>query len=142
MSYCILFRSKMKRKHCSGDCNFKSYYLDQAGKGFTFPVFRGTPYQRGYGIGSVFKRYAIPIAQYLGRKLLKAGLSVGTDFLQNQNLKDSIKTQAKSLASSVATDGLHRLKSLSEQKGFGRYKRKKRLKKNPRRLRKVKDIFD
>ena len=69
----------------------------QSGKG-SFPVFRGSRMQRGYGIGSVLSgmlRAAVPFlrrgAQALGKQALRTGLDVGRDVLSGRKLKDSAR---------------------------------------------------
>ena len=53
--------------------DFYNYYLNQADRNY----FRGTPYQRGYGLGGAFKSFfrwilplIKPIAQNVGRDLI------------------------------------------------------------------------
>jgi len=44
-----------KRRHCVGDCNFAAYYDSQIGHGIRdIVLFRGRPYQRGYGIDDIY----------------------------------------------------------------------------------------
>lgn len=57
---------------------FERYYLQQAGNGL--PAFAGIRYQRGHGLGNVFRgmsRIAAPLlvkgAKTLGKQLLKTG---------------------------------------------------------------------
>jgi hypothetical protein len=93
--------------------------------------FRGVPYMRGNGIGSVFKslyRFLLPFASTIGREVGREGLSVGA-----RVLGDIAKGDAPKEAITVHTrEGLHNLMSKAAnklQKGSGR----RRKKKTPRR---------
>ena len=79
----------------------------QSGKG-SFPVFRGSRMQRGYGIGSVLLgmlRAAVPFlrrgAQALGKQALRTGLDVGRDVLSGRKLKDSARQRTLQTARNV-----------------------------------------
>ena len=135
----------IRKKYCLGDCDFKSYYLSQAGKGYDdIAVFRGYPYQRGYGIGSLFRRFGIPLAKFIGRHLLNTGVSIGSDILLNKSLdKDVIKTKLKQGAKEATKDALTKALNKIDQKGSGRKrKRSKKVYKPKKKTRKFKDIFD
>lgn len=44
--------------------DFNKYYQDQINGANDFSVFRGAPYQHGYGLGNAFRRFvswAIPL---------------------------------------------------------------------------------
>ena len=136
----------MQRKiYCPQHSDFKSYYLAQAGKGFSdIEVFRGTPYQRGYGFGSLFKRFAIPILKFLGKQAVKTGIGVGQDILENKNLKQSLKERSKESFKNIANQSLAKASEMLNQTGSGRkaFKRK-RLYKEAKKVvkRQKKDIF-
>jgi hypothetical protein len=60
--------------------------------------YRGARFQRGYGIGGIFKslaRYAIPLfkqgAKVVGKRALKAATEVGQDVLQGKNVRESAR---------------------------------------------------
>ena len=131
----------MQRKiYCACDSDFKSFYKSQAGQGFSdIEVFRGTPYQRGYGFGSLFKRFALPVFKFIGKHALKTGINVGQDVLEKKNLKQSIKDRGKEGLRNAAQDSLNRAGQYLTQRGTG-LKRKKLYKKKPAK-RKKKDIF-
>lgn len=125
----------MKKKHCLGDCNFRSYYQNQAGQGYSdINVFRGSPYQRGYGIGSLFKRFGIPIVKFLGKHLLRTGMQVGSDVLTDNLNKQTLKKRLKEGATSLAKESISKAGDFVEQHGSGRrlYKKRsvKRMKKS------------
>ena len=88
---------EMNRKnYCSCDSDFSKHYSIQAGKGFDdINIFRGNPYQRGYGFGSLLKRFGIPILKFFGKELLKTGVNVGNDLLEQRNIKESLKARGK-----------------------------------------------
>lgn len=117
----------IQRKYCPNDCDFRSYYSHQAGSGYSdINVYRGIPYQHGTGIGRLFAKFALPIAKYLGRQLLKTGVEVGGDVLSDQPLKKSLKARAKERAKAVAKDTFMKAGQLLE--GSGRRRRKRRVK--------------
>lgn len=132
----------MQRKtYCPLHSDFKSFYQSQSGSGFSdIEVFRGAPYQRGYGIGSLFARFALPVFKYLGKKVLRTGLSVGQDILDKKNLKESIKTRGKEGLKSVGRDAIKKANTILNQTGTG-IKRKRKAYKTTSKRRK-KDIFN
>ena len=130
-----------RKKYCACDSDFTQHYQQQAGNGLSdIAVFRGQPYQRGYGLGSVFRRFGIPILKFLGKQLVKTGVNVGNDYLAGNNIRASIKSQGKKGIRTAAKEGLDRLNQLVDQTGSGIRKRK-RVDKH-RKLKKAKlDIF-
>jgi hypothetical protein len=73
----------MKQKHNPDARAYHEYYLNQAGRGY--PVYVGTRYQRGHGLGSIFGslfKSAVPLlkrgAKTLGREALKTGLNLAS----------------------------------------------------------------
>lgn len=125
-----------RKKYCPGECNFKSYYATQAGGGITdINVFRGSPYQRGYGIGSLFARFGIPVLKFLGKHLLSTGVAVGSDILAKRNAKEAFKDRAKQGAKTAAKEALEKISQKIDQSGKGLYKVKKKKKRTR------KDIF-
>ena len=132
-----------RKRYCVGDCNFAAYYQNQAGGALSdINIFRGVPYQRGYGIGSIFKRFGIPLLKFLGRNILKTGMAIGADVLANGNIKDIVKTRAKQGVKSTVKEGLAKASQMVDQVGTGR-KRKSLYKapKKPRKKARKKDIF-
>lgn len=127
----------------------------QGGKMF---VFHGTPFQRGYGIGSFFQslaRRALPFLQQgaktLGRAALNTGLNIAQDVLAGKALKDSARSRVQQTAQTSKEQALNRLQT---GRGRKRLKRKaspkkisshqtskvKRAKKKVSRKRKPKNI--
>ena len=93
----------MKKIHTPNHKLYEQYYLDQAKqKGGNLPAFHGARFQRGYGLGSIFRglfRWAVPHlqqgAKMLGKKALQTGVSVAQDVLAGENLKTATKKRAK-----------------------------------------------
>lgn len=79
-------------------------------------VFHGTPFQRGYGLGSFFqslKRVAIPFlqkgAKALGRAALNTGLNVAQDVLKGNSLKSSARSRLQQTAKTLKDQALNQL---------------------------------
>uniref|UniRef100_A0A1I8BTK0 UBIQUITIN_CONJUGAT_2 domain-containing protein n=1 Tax=Meloidogyne hapla TaxID=6305 RepID=A0A1I8BTK0_MELHA len=101
-----------------------------------YNVFRGIPYQRGGGLGSVFRsflRYLIPYGKQIGSAIGKQGLESGsrvlTNVLEGKDLKETLidegKTGIKSLLQKAADN-------VDKQKGKGfDFKRYKNIEKHP-----------
>ena len=93
----------MKKLHVPNHKLYEQYYVDQAKqKGGNLPAFHGARFQRGYGLGSIFKglfRLAMPHlqqgAKMIGRKALQTGVNVAQDVLDGDNIKKAISKQAK-----------------------------------------------
>ena len=73
------------------------YYSNQPSN---FPVFRGLKYQKGYGLGGVFKRLfkwimpiiqerAVPILKTVGKSVIKGTSNLARDALSGKNVKQS-----------------------------------------------------
>ena len=63
-----------------------------------YTVYRNSPYQRGAGLGSLFRslwRLVLPIAKSVGKSVgkqaLKTGVQVADDVLAGQNLEQAVK---------------------------------------------------
>jgi len=101
-----------------------------------YNVFRGIPYQRGNGLGSIlrsFMRYLIPFGKQIGSTLARQGLESSNRVLSNviegKDLKESLvdegKAGLKNLLQKAAAN-------IDKQKGTGfDFKRYKNIKKNP-----------
>ena len=93
----------MKKIHTPNHKLYEQYYLDQAKqKGGNLPAFHGARFQRGYGLGSIFKglfRWVMPNlqqgAKVLGKKALQTGLDVAQDVLAGGNVKAALTKQGK-----------------------------------------------
>ncbi|CAF0861277.1 unnamed protein product [Brachionus calyciflorus] len=76
--------------------DFKDYYLKLAGSGL--PYFQGSFYQKGYGLGGIFRRIfkyimpivrenALPALKKFGKELLKSAAYLVNDSLSGDDLK-------------------------------------------------------
>ena len=87
--------------------DYRSYYQNQSGSGY--PVFQGVKYQRGYGLGNIFRglvRWIIPVMKTHASPLLSAGskeigktplrtvANLATDTLEGKNFENSIMERA------------------------------------------------
>lgn len=114
---------------------YVSYYLEQQ-QGRGMPVFRGSPWQMGYGqmgygLGGLFRNVAramMPMvksgAKTLGKLALNAGANVLGDIASGRNLKESVKSRGKEAANVAKNKAVNRLQTYA-QTGSGKRKRQK-----------------
>lgn len=136
----------VRKPHCLGDCSFSRYYTAQAGRGFDdINVFRGSPYQRGHGIGSILSRYALPLVKFIGKHLLRTGLQVGSGVLADNFNKPNLKRRLKEGAKEFARESLTKASTMLESQSGSGIKRKRKSKKAKKKYKKArrrrKDIF-
>lgn len=126
----------MNRKvYCGCDSDFGSHYKIQAGKGYDdINVFKGQPYQRGYGIGSFLKRIGIPIF----KSLLRTGVDIGGDILDNKGIKETLRNRGKEGIRTTARTALNEIGNMIEQTGSGLRKRKRKQNHSIRKTKKAK----
>ena len=79
---------------------FEDYYVQQAGSGL--PVFHGSSFQKGYGLGSIFRsfgRAVLPLlksgAKAVGKEAIKSGTQLLGDILEGDNVKRAAAKRAK-----------------------------------------------
>ncbi len=102
-----------------------SYYGNQALQtGFGMDGYKGTPYQRGAGLGSFFKalfRMAIPVIRSAGKQVgkhaLTAGANIMTDLVKGQPVLDSVKKHSRAETSKLFGEASQ---ALQEGEGLGR----------------------
>jgi hypothetical protein len=126
--------------------DYENLFLQQ--QPITFPTYKGVRYQRGYGLGNVFKRFfkwivpiikekAVPVLKDVGKKVGESVISGTTNFardaLDGKDIKESAKTRFEETKNEI--------KSKIEQRGEGINKRKKKLIRTISKRHK-KDIFD
>ena len=94
----------MRVAYCCDGKAYESYYLNQVGSG----VYRGTQYQRGYGLGNIFSsigKSILPLiksgAKALGEQTLHSGVTFGSDILNGQNAKQAAVRRAKEVGSNL-----------------------------------------
>ena len=108
----------VRKQYCIGDCDFQQHF-SQSGKGIG-EVFRGAPYQRGSGFSSAFKRYGIPLFKFFGKHMLRTGLDLGSDALDDNLNKETLKKRLRQGAIRLGEDSLGKASEfLAKQKGAG-----------------------
>lgn len=136
--------------------DYYQYYAKQAGGGY--PVFQGARFQRGYGLGNIFKgffRWITPLikthalpalsaaSKEVGKEALKTIANVSTDTINGKNFNTALKERGSEAINTLAKRGTEAIDSYTnQQKGSGRRKRKskKTIKQTSKRTKK--DIFD
>jgi len=100
-------------------------------RGRGIPYFVGPVYQRGHGIGSLFRglfRFAMPFikqgAKAVGRQALQNGIQVAGDMLENRPIKESVKARVREAGSALKTKAETKLNQLLT--GSGRRRARKR----------------
>ncbi|GFW45069.1 uncharacterized protein TNCV_4513831 [Trichonephila clavipes] len=111
------------------------YYCNQqGGKGTYFAS--NYPIQRGYGLFSNLKRYAMPImikaGKYLGKHLLTTGQNVLEDMSRGKSFREASRNQFRQAGNEIKQDILRKLR------GGGGIKRKKHT---PKKTDKEKEIL-
>ena len=111
----------MKRKTCCCDASrdmYDDYYSRKVGG--EIPVFKGSRYQRGHGLGSVlgglFRRFVIPLFTTHGKTLalnaLRTGVDVAEDVLgSGKTLKESAKKRVPEGIKRTAQNLIHQSQS-------------------------------
>lgn len=106
------------------------YYLDQQ-QGHGMSVFRGSPWQMGYGqmgygLGGLFRSVARAVApmvksgaKALGKIALNAGANALGDVASGRNLKEAIKTRGKEAVNVAKNKAVNRLQTYA-QTGSGK----------------------
>ncbi|GFT46960.1 uncharacterized protein F54H12.2 [Trichonephila clavipes] len=108
----------------SGD--FVPFERGQIGSGLT--LYKGINFQKGYGIGGIFRRLfraALPFlvkgGKTIGKEVLMTGSRVASDVLSGENFKEAVKTRSKESGKKLAQKAIDRVQSMV---GKGQYKRK------------------
>lgn len=141
--------------------DFNKYYQEQAyGRLESYPVYKaGSVYQKGFGIGSSFRRFvswiipllrqhALPIAKEVGKEVIKNVAEIASDAIEGRNITDSTKEKIRGSLEKLSNN------NNNNQRGSGnhkyKYKRAKQISKNKSKSSKSKkklnkifyDIFD
>ena len=92
--------------------NWNNYYMEQSGGGVNtngYNIYQGRLYQKGYGLGGVFrkffnwitpifKKHALPVLKESGRTLGKEALSslsdISQDIIKGDNVEKAITSRA------------------------------------------------
>lgn len=136
----------MKQPHHCQAKAYHDYYLHQAGRGY--PVYVGTRYQRGHGLGSIFGslfKSAVPLlkrgAKTLGREALKTGLNIAEDVVAGKNLKQAAKSRLKSTGQNLLQKAIIGVGPPGERSIKRAAKRKKPRRRQTKLRNTSKDIF-
>jgi hypothetical protein len=89
--------------------------------GAHYPIFTGIPFQRGAGVGSVFRsflRYLIPMGKSIGRTGLETGARVLGGLLEGRELKETLASEGKVGLKNLLEKAAD---NLGKQKGDGRF---------------------
>ena len=93
----------MRKLHILNHKLYEQYCLNQAKqKGGNLPTFHGARFQRGYGLGAIFKglfRWAMPHSQQgakvLGKNALQTGAQLAQDVLEGNNVNTALAKLSK-----------------------------------------------
>ena len=135
--------------------NWNDYYMEQAGGG-DYNTYRGSLYQRGYGMGGMFNRFwkwvvpliarnAVPLLKEAGKAVGKEALgsvvNIAKDTLVGRPIKETLKENANSAIDNLKVKAENALKG----KGIKRRRSMKKmiiLKKRNNKRKKFDDIFN
>ncbi|GFY51155.1 uncharacterized protein TNIN_291031 [Trichonephila inaurata madagascariensis] len=94
---------------------------------------KGINFQKGYGIGGIFRRLfraALPFlvkgGKTIGKEVLMTGSRVASDVLSGENFKEAVKTRSRESGKKLAQKAIDRVQSMV---GKGQYKRKRKKQK-------------
>lgn len=105
-------------------CPYEHYYSHQAGSGIGV-IYKGTPYQRGHGIGSFLGglfRSVLPLlssgARVIGKEALNAGVGLLSDMISARPMEDSIKSRLKDASSNLKRKADSKIDRLMSGSGY------------------------
>lgn len=98
-----------------GRFDFNGYYMNQAGGGPSFPIYRAR--QRGGFLAPFLRRHGIPFLKWIGKQAASLASGVGNQYLEKgslskSDLKQLLKQQGKKTAHSA-------LDNIKQQVGSG-----------------------
>jgi hypothetical protein len=113
-------------------------------------LFRGSPYQRGYGLGSVFRRFfnwatplarthLMPIISHVGKAAINTVADIAKDTTSGRNFRDSARDRINATVDSLKQETEKKLRGEGikrKRKSFKKYVILKKQTKN------YPDIFD
>ena len=123
----------MKQRHNPDARAYHEYYLNQAGRGY--PVYVGTRYQRGHGLGSIFGslfKSAVP--------LLKRGAKA-SDVMEGQNVTQAAKSRLKSTGQNLLQKAMDTVGPPGERSIKRAAKQRKPRRRQTKLRNRSKDIF-
>jgi hypothetical protein len=109
--------------------NYNQYYLNQVGYG---NYFKGVQFQKGYGLGGVFRKFftwvipilrqhAVPAAKAVGEEVIRSASNFAQDALHGKNVKSSALERIDESMKNLS-------KRAGVQTGEGSIKRRKKRK--------------
>ena len=119
------------------DADWAEFYLSNAEQtGHGLAGFQGMPYQRGNGLGSLFRglfRMILPVAKKVGKVVGKQALSTGAQVASdvasgNYNLKESLKKRTREGLSNVLDKGSKHFSQTGAGLGIRPTKKRKTIK--------------
>lgn len=124
---------------------YYNYYLAQTGNGLNH--FSGPVFQRGNGLGSIFKslvRFITPVfrpvGKAIGREALRTGSKIASDLLAGRNLRDTLKSNLREAGSNLLQKASQHI--AEPQSGSGLRRKRKRSKPVKKRKRTKRDFLD
>ena len=129
----------MKQRHNPEAREHHEYYLNQAGRGY--PVYVGTRYQRGHGLGSIFGSLFKSAVSLLKRGALKTGLNLASDVMEGQNVTQAAKSRLKSTGQNLLQKAMDTVGPPGERSIKRAAKRKKPRRRQTKLRNTSKDIF-
>lgn len=120
----------MKPRYCCNTKGLTEYYTRQAGGG-GLPVFVGSRYQRGGGLGSILGNIGKRVLPFLmkgvkalGKEALRTGVNVASDALEGKNISESIRERAAESRDILKSKAARKLREFGDQVGSGRKRRR------------------
>ena len=108
---------------------WSKYYTGRSQSGSGIPGYYGDYYQQ-YGngwLGNIFKRFALPVVKYFGKKAASTLVRAGGDALSGENFLESLKQRGKETAKDIVSDASGRASEFL-QTGKGRRRRRRSTK--------------
>ena len=130
------------------------YFLNQRGAG-GMPVFYGSRYQRGMGLGSMFKSFfrwispivkthAVPVlkdaAKFVGTEAVKTATNIAADAIEGKAFNESVKDRAKETIENLGEKVTSLVQKGGQEKDYIK-RRKEPQKRKAKKFQKFKDIF-
>lgn len=108
------------------DCPYQKYYADQAGHGIG-AIYRGSPYQKGHGIGSFLGgifRSILPLfktgARAVGKEALRTGVNILGDVAENRPIKEAFHGRLQEAGKNLKRKADRKMDVLMEGSGYKR----------------------
>jgi len=113
--------------------SLEDHYVYQTGSGLNY--YQGSPYQRGYGLGGLFRsffRAAAPLfksgAKAIGKQVFHSGVNLMNDISQGQDFRGAAKRRFKEAGKVLTDKAADKVKSMIGN-GERRHKKRKLMKK-------------